>query len=125
MSRSFSLSILDENENEIKIQTNSIEFFIPRDPNVIVPEMSVQNVTSIISEKNHFFHFHSINLTQNNPNLTFSIHLEIQPLNFNISYLLIYKFDQKPQLNSMDNWTLLCPLGKFYFLVMSVSMSLL
>jgi len=29
LSRSFSLSIFDENENEIRIKTNRIEFFIP------------------------------------------------------------------------------------------------
>jgi len=47
-----------------------------------------------------------VNLTENNENLTFSIHFEMHPLNLNLSYLFIYKFDEKPQLNSMNNWTI-------------------
>ena len=40
LSRSISLSILDQNGNEISIQTNlshPIEIIIPRDPNLIIP----------------------------------------------------------------------------------------
>jgi hypothetical protein len=45
--------------------------------------------------------------------MNISVHLEIHPLNTHVAYLLIYKFDQIPQLNSsinqIDGWTLLCP----------------
>jgi hypothetical protein len=119
LSRSFSLSILDENEKNIEIKTNftnPIEFFIPRDPNLILPSMFFQNVTSINNTNLLLFHFHALNLTQTNPNLTFSIHLEIHPLDTNLSYLLIYKFDDKPQLNSFDGSKLFCPSSSFVFL---------
>ncbi len=114
LSRLFSLSILDENGIDININTNmnnSIEFFIPRDPNFIIPSMFLQNVLSM-NKKNFLFNLHLINLTQNNPNLTFSVHLEMQPMNLNLSYLLIYKFNDRPQLNSMDGWKVFCSAGK-------------
>lgn len=110
LSRSLSFSILDKNVNEI--ETNPMEFFVHRDPNIIIPEMFLQNVT-FNTDKNSLFHYHRVNLTQNiNSNLTFSIHFEMHPLNRNLSYLFIYKFDDQPQLNSMDNWTLFCPKGE-------------
>ena len=115
-SRSFSLSLLDRDGNEIPIQTNitdSIEFLIPRDPNLIIPPMFRQNVTSLTNEKRELFHFHPINLTQNNPNLTFALHFELHPLNINLSYLLIYQFDHTPTLSSLDSWTYLCLQGEF------------
>lgn len=93
--------------------TDPIEFVISRDPNLIIPSMFAQNVTRLTNEERDLFHYHRINLTQNNPNLTYSLHLEIQPMNVNLSYLLIYQFDQKPQLHSLDNWTYLCPAGLF------------
>ena len=112
------MSILDKNGNNIHINTNFtnlVEFFIPRDPNLIIPPMFLQNVTSN-NEQNFLFNYHLINLTKTNPNLTYSSHFELHPLNINLSYLLIYKFDDKPQLNSMNGWKFLCPLSKFDFL---------
>jgi hypothetical protein len=114
LSTSISLSILDQNGNEIPIETNlnnSIEFFIPRDPNIIIPSMIIQNVTSINSTShNQLFHLHYINITTI---LTISVHIEIHPLDTNLAYLFIYKFDNIPQLNSsiyeIDGWTLFCP----------------
>ena len=103
LSRSFSFSILNENGTEIRINTNltdRIEFFIPRDPNLIIPGMFLQNITSM-----DYFNLHQINLTQHS-NLTFSVHLEISPLDLNVSYLVIHKFDTKPQWNDHHGWTL-------------------
>ncbi len=113
LSRSFSLSILDENGKEIPIQTNDanrIEFFIPRDPNLQVPAMFLQNVTSY-NETDAFFNYHSVNLTRTNPNLTYSVHFELHPLHVNVSYLFIYQFDAQSQFHSMHNWTFFCPRG--------------
>ncbi|CAF1248670.1 unnamed protein product [Adineta ricciae] len=106
LSRSFSFSVFDEDQHDI--QANRMEFVIPRDPNWIVPPMFYQNVT-IMNEKNFLFHFYSYNLTKTNGNQTFSIHFEIHPLNPNISYFLIHQFDDKPQMNPIQNWTFLCP----------------
>ena len=109
-----SLSILDQSGNEVSIQTNKsqpIEIIIPRDPNLIIPPMILQNVTSALH--NQLFHFYYLNITTS---LSISVHFEIEPLNTSLAYLFIYKFDQMPQLNSsinlIDGWTLLCPSSK-------------
>lgn len=107
LSRVISLAILDQDGNEISIQTNAsnpFEIFIPRDPNTPIPLMILQDVLS----KN--FSLHYINITST---LTISIHLEIQPMNENISYFLIYKFDGIPRLTSstnqsIDGWKIFC-----------------
>ena len=107
LSTSISLSLIDENGHEIRFETSQlepIEIFIPRDPNLIVPDMILQNVTSNNSiAHQQLFNLHYINLTDQH---SVSIHLEIESLNRNLSYLLIYKFDRIPQLT--DNWTLFC-----------------
>ncbi|UJR07107.1 hypothetical protein I4U23_011395 [Adineta vaga] len=118
LSRSVTLSLLDRNENEIFIQTNlshPIEILIPRDPNLFIPEMIFQNVTSMNSISNkQLFSFHYINITNSLPRST---HFEIHPLNSSLSYLFIYKFDQIPQLNSsnkqIDGWKIFCPSTDF------------
>ncbi|UJR25703.1 hypothetical protein I4U23_007054 [Adineta vaga] len=114
LSRSISFSFLDSNQNELSIQTDlnhSITIIVPRDPNLIIPPMILQNVTSLNSTPhNLIFHYHYLNLTTTLP---VSVHWEIQPLNTTVAYLFIYRFDQIPQLNSsinqVDGWTLLCP----------------
>jgi len=80
LSRSLSISILGQNGNEIPFETNSdsIEFFIPRDPNLQILPMILTNKT-----------FHSLNLTTDLP---ISIHFEIKA---NFSYRFIYKFGKQ------------------------------
>ncbi len=112
LSRSISFSILDQNGNEILIETNSsnpIELIIPRDPNLIIPSMILQNVTS--TPHSQLFNLHYVNITNTLP---ISVHLEIHPLDATIGYLLIYKFDGIPQLNQSDGWTLFCPSSKSF-----------
>ncbi len=49
LSRSMSLTILNENGDEVLIETNfthPIELIIPRDPTFTLPPMSLQNVIS-------------------------------------------------------------------------------
>ncbi|CAF4344095.1 unnamed protein product, partial [Adineta steineri] len=114
LSRSISLSIIDQNGNEISFQAhqnNPIQLMIPRDPNVLFPSMYLQNVTSINSTINNLlFNYHYINITSSLP---ISIHFEIHSLDTNLAYLFIYKFDQTPQLNSsiniIDGCTMFCP----------------
>ena len=111
LSRAFSLSIFDEYETELEIQTDRIEFFIPRDPNLIIPSMFLQNVTCK-DETNRSFNYHMVNLTQSYRNLTFSMHFELHPLNVNLSYLVIYHFVDHEKFN----WTLFCPSGELSLL---------
>jgi len=101
VSRSISFSLFDSIGNEISLDY-PIEIFIPRDPNRILPPMILQNVTSRLQ----LFNFHYVNTTTI---LSISIHIEIEPLNSSVGYLLIYKFDQIPKLNEIDGWTVLCP----------------
>ena len=109
VSTSVSLSITDENGNEIVVQ--GIEIIIPRDPNLIIPPMILQNVTSTNSTPHsQLFYLHYVNITTI---LSISVHLELQPLNTSLAYLLIYKFDQIRKLNQsiyqIDGWTVFCP----------------
>ena len=103
--------------------THSLEFFIPRDPNLIIPPMFLQNVTLNNNKQNAFFNYHFINLSSsssNNPNLTFAIHLEMKPMDLNLSYLLIYQFDHKSQINSFDDWIIFCPHSQFSLFLLIV-----
>ncbi len=117
LSTLMSLSILDQYGNEVSIQTNAshpIEIIIPRDPNLIIPPMILQNVTSMNSTPhNQLFNLNYLNITSSLP---ISVHFEMHPLNLSLAYLFIYKFDQTPQLNSsinqIDGWTLFCPSSK-------------
>ncbi|CAF1336506.1 unnamed protein product [Adineta steineri] len=119
LSRSVSLTILDRYGNEIPLRTNlteKIELMIPRDPNIIIPSMTLQNVTSIQTNSHYqIFNLHFINLQQSQSvnNRSVSLIFEMKPFDINQSYLLIYRFDNSPQLNSsinqIDGWSLLCP----------------
>lgn len=121
LSTSMSLSLLDQSGNDVPILASvehPIEFIIPRDVNVVVSPMVLQNVTSL-NGHNRSFNLHFVNITQNS-NLTVSLHFEMHPLNTSLGYLLIYKFDGAPQLNSSinqtDGWSLFCPSGELFLL---------
>ena len=114
-SRSISLSILDENLDEISIivdDQNPIEIFIPRDPYFLIPPMILNNVTLI--DDHRLFNFHLINI--NNKHLSISLHFQIHSIKINISYLFIYKFDIPFQLDRLmdqiDGWQVLCSQSK-------------
>jgi hypothetical protein len=119
LSRSISLSILDKNGHEVSIETNNthpIEVIISRDPSLVLPSMTLQNVTTLNSTPHHqLFNLHFINITNSLP---VSVHFEIHSLNISLGYLFIYKFDSSPLLNSSinqtDGWTLFCPSSEFF-----------
>lgn len=113
-----SLTVLDGNGTERSVRAHEnhpIEFFIPREPNLILPPMEPQNATSNKSSNEPFY----VDLSQflANRNLTVSLHFEIRPDDIRLGYLFIYRFDKQPRWNSgkyeMDGWTLFCPQGKF------------
>jgi hypothetical protein len=130
LSTSLSLTILDQNGNEIPLSTTvdqQIELIIPRDPNLVIPSMSLQNVTSMNLIAHHQLfnlHFVQISPTKWNHNRTLALIIEMHPLNINLGYLLIYRFDNTPQLNSSinqtDGWSLLCPSSEFYLHLLSL-----
>jgi hypothetical protein len=103
------LSVLNNKDEELKINTTNdlpIEMFIPRDVNLPIPIFKEENMTTVIPPRrgtfkiNRQFFIHYVNITQVNPNLTVSIHFELKPMERNISYFIIYKFDQVPAYNS-------------------------
>jgi hypothetical protein len=121
LSRSISLTILDSLGQEIPVRSHShdpIELIIPRDPNLVVSPMTLQNVTSMNTATHRLnFNLHLINLTSVNTR-SVSLHWEMRPLNVSLAYLLIYAFDRAPYLNQtsqqLDGWSLLCPRSKSF-----------
>ena len=112
-----SLSILDRNGNELSSSTDvahPFEFLIPVDVNVALPPTALQHVTSSNGSNPHrqLFNFHYVNISRSD-NLTVSVHFQIDALNNTLAYLMIYRFDSSPLLNSsinqIDGWLLLCP----------------
>ena len=73
--------------------------------------MVVQNVTSASTYKT-FFHFHRVDLSHLNRELTYSINVEFSPQRNNLSYVLVYQFDQLPlsihSLEQVKHWTHFC-----------------
>jgi hypothetical protein len=86
-------------------------FFIPRDPNMKIPALLPQNAM-LINGKKRVFNFHSVPLTHSARNLSYSIHFQLRPLSANLSYLLIYQFDQSPPLVDFHRFKYLCPTGQ-------------
>ena len=113
-----SLSILDQYGNELASHTDidhPFEFFIPRDPSLAIPAMSVQHVTSSNESRlnQQLFNLYYVNITRLDES-SVSVHLQVDPLlNSDVAYLVIHRFDVAPQLNStinaIDGWLLLCP----------------
>ena len=114
LSRMISLSLVDKQGNEIPLRTpvdQPVEMIILRDPAFHLPPMTRQNATSMSNDSLHqrVFNLHSIDFTETSP---FALHLEVHPLSGNLSYLMIYRFDLSPVLNSslsqIDGWSLFC-----------------
>ena len=116
LSTSISLSILDRDGNELSMPTtlhHPYRFLIPRDPSLTLSPMTLQNVTSINSTPHHLlFNLHYVSLIRSDQ-LSVSLRLEMKSFNTSLAYLLIYRFDSSPQLNSstsqIDGWSLFCP----------------
>jgi hypothetical protein len=123
LSTLLSITFLDENSNEIPVHTSAdqaIELLIPRDVNTVVPPMILQNVSIVSTNSsinNRQFNLHFINITQSNTNISVSVHFEMRSFNLSLGYMMIYKFDGIPQLNSLinqiDGWSLMCPSSKW------------
>ena len=91
-----------------------MELLIPRDPTSIIPPLFFQNVISLSASPHHqLFNLHYVDLSGMSD---VSVHFELHPLSINLSYLLIYRFDRSPVLNTslqqIDGWSLFCPASK-------------
>jgi hypothetical protein len=130
LSRSLTLSLFDADAREVPVLTptssnnrsSSIELIIPRDPNLHLPPMALQNVTALLHTPHHFiFNRHAVNLSlfrSPSSSSTVALHFEMQPLDITAAFLLIYRFDQPPQLNHslrlIDGWSYLCPASQSF-----------
>ena len=119
LSTSISLAILDSAGQELDLLASldhPFEFIIPRDPTLAVPPMTLQNVTSMTVPHYQLFNLHHVDIAQSTQ-LTVSLHFEVHPLDVTLSYVLIHRFDQAPQLNrtttAIDGWSLLCSSSSF------------
>jgi hypothetical protein len=114
LSTSLALSLLGADGKELSVHSDldhPIELIIPRDPNLVIPAMTLQNVTALgTSPHQLIFNLHFINITTTLP---VSVHLEMRSRDATLGYLLIYRFDSVPQLNSsvhlIDGWSPFCP----------------
>jgi hypothetical protein len=83
-----------------KSQTNlshPTEILIPRDPNLIISPMILQNIIPILH--NQLFNLQYLNITSIQP---ISVHFEILPLNASLAYLFITSWTvHKSRDNSM------------------------
>ena len=123
LSTSLSLTLTDEFGRELPVHSNGIELIIPRDINLVLPPMTLQNVSSFVADhtNNPQFNLHFISIAQLNPNISVSVHFQLRPLNLHLGYLVIYRFDDIPRLssaiNQTDGWSLLCPSSEGLFTV--------
>ena len=87
MSASIGLTFYDENMNEIEITRSAtpIEFTIKRDSNL--KEYIFQYVNATQIQLSSFYLPNAFNLSTNNA----SIHIELQPLNWTLGYLIALK----------------------------------
>lgn len=82
--------------------------------------MTLENVTGPLGttkpNNNRFFSLYFVNVTGTTKALTLSATFELQPDTSTPGYLIIYRFDGIPTLNStirlMDGFKIFCPQGK-------------
>ena len=91
MSSSASLSFYDENTNEIKIsQSNSpIDMILQRDKKALEYAYQYINATNITLSAGTFYLQNSFKIKM----LNASLHIELMPLDINLSYLIVLKLD--------------------------------
>ena len=82
-----------------KSKEQPIEIIIPRDPSFDIPPLFLHNVSDLL----RLFQYHQIQLKELS-----SIHIEFHPLNINLSYLFVYRFDSFRR-QQIDGWTIFSP----------------
>ena len=98
MSSSIGVSFYDENINEIDIKSSQspIDIRIIRDNQHVTYEYQYVNSTQINNVSNGVFLQNSLTLKSTNA----SVHIELKPLNKNISYLFFLKLGSLPIVNA-------------------------
>jgi hypothetical protein len=122
MSRSVSLSLFDADGTTLSVNNLSspIKITIPRDSNLILPPMTLENITgqtvSTTANNNRQFSLYYVNVTSPSPSLTLSATFEFKSDNAALGFMVIFRFDAIPILNSSMNQTngyqVFCPAGE-------------
>jgi hypothetical protein len=97
-----------------------IEIIIPRDANLLLPSMTLENITgqnqSTTANNNRQFTLYYVNVTSPAPSLTLSATFEFKSDNSALGFMVIFRFDGIPILNSSmnqtDGYRVFCPAGK-------------
>ena len=111
MSASIGLKFYDENVNEIEItqSVKPIDILIQRDQNTLNYTFEYVNATNIGLLPGLYLLQNSFKIKMNNA----SIHIEINPLNQTIGYLIVMKLGFMPILNSTSadytSFKIFCP----------------
>jgi hypothetical protein len=110
-SSSIELSFYDVDLNEVEILDTykPIDIVISRDPSVSKHPYQYVNISQIKLASDSFILQNSFNLISTNA----SIHIELKPLNQSIGYILVFKLDFSPIVNSIqvdyDSFKIFCP----------------
>ncbi|CAF1178747.1 unnamed protein product [Adineta steineri] len=111
MSRSIALGLIDSTGTTILVEglSESIQIIIPRDTSITLPAMAFQNVTgqttSTTGNNNRQFSLFYVNVTGPSATITLSATFEFKSDNSALGFLVIYRFDAIPYLNSTINKT--------------------
>ncbi len=122
MSRSVSISLLDSMGTTFSVNNLPlpIEMLIPRDSNLLLPSMIFENITeqtqSTNANNNRQFTLYYVNVTSPTQSLTLSATFEFKSNNSELGFMVIFRFDAIPILNSSmnqtDGYRVFCPAGK-------------
>ena len=122
VSRSVALSMFDSQGMSKSIQglSTPIELLIPRDTSIVIPQMTLQNATGRTStstaNNNRQFSLFYVNVTGPSATVTLSATFEFKSIDPTVGYVVIYRFDDIPLLNTSVNKTnghrVFCPAGK-------------
>ena len=111
MSRSVSLSLFDTNGTTLVVDNlpSPITLIIPRDSNLLLPSLTFQNATgqtvATTANNNRQFSLYYVNVTGPTEYLTLSATFEFKSENAALGFMLIFRFDAIPVLNSTLNQT--------------------
>lgn len=124
MSRSLSVSLYDSYGTTLSARNLSspIRMIISRDPSLVLPSMTYENMSEQIVSRttknnNRQFALYYVNVTSESPSLSLSATFELKSDDSTKGFMLIYRFDGIPILNSSmnltDGYQILCPAGKY------------
>jgi hypothetical protein len=118
LSTASSLSLHDENKNEISVSQSKVPISITlkRDPNLPGYQFQYVNATSFGLKNGSFYLPNGFNIATTNA----SLHILLEPLNLAIGYLIVIKLGYTPIVNATyadyTSFKIMCPSKKTFIL---------